>query len=111
MDMPDVLKKDVWKVNIVLHVWLELNDHSKCLMSASTALQTNLKHLFSEDIHKLSLFSVRALISWSLMRELTIPPILFEENPWKSLVAIRAIMIKTTTDKSFWASLRVTAAT
>ena len=52
MDMPDVLKKDVWKVNIVLHVWLELNDHSKCLMSASTALQTNLKNLFSEDIHK-----------------------------------------------------------
>ena len=46
MEMPDVLKKGVWKFNIVL------NNYSKCLMSASTALQTSLKHSFSEEIRK-----------------------------------------------------------
>ena len=48
--MPDVLEKGVWKFDIGL--WLKLNNYSKCLMSASTALQTSLKHTFSEEIHK-----------------------------------------------------------
>ena len=50
LETPDVLKKGVWKFNIVL--WLQLNSYSKCLMSASTALQTSLKHTFSEEICK-----------------------------------------------------------
>ena len=46
MEMPDVLKKGVWKFNIV-H-WLQLNNYSKYFMCASTALQTSLNHTFSE---------------------------------------------------------------
>ena len=36
--MSDVSKKSVWKFNIVR--WLKLNNYSKYLMCASTALQT-----------------------------------------------------------------------
>ena len=50
MEMSDVLKKGVWKFSIV-H-WLKLNNCSKCLMCASTALQTSLKHTLSEEMHK-----------------------------------------------------------
>ena len=50
MEMPDVLIKGVWKFNIVR--WLMLNNYSKCLMNASTALQTSLKDIFSEEMHK-----------------------------------------------------------
>ena len=39
------------------------------------------------------------------MQKLTISPILCDETPWKSRVAIRAVMIKATTVKYFWASL------
>ena len=56
MEIPDVLKKGVWKSNFVLR--LKLNNYSNCLMSASTALQTSLKHIFSEEIHKHIPFSV-----------------------------------------------------
>ena len=48
MDTPDVLKKGVWKFNIV-H-WLQLNNYGKCFMCASTALQASLKHTFSEEM-------------------------------------------------------------
>ena len=50
MELPDVLKKGVLKFNMVHR--LKLNNYSKCLMSPSTALQTILKHTFSEEIHK-----------------------------------------------------------
>ena len=46
MEMQELLKKGVWKFNIAL------NNYSKCLMTASTALQTSLKHSFSEEIRK-----------------------------------------------------------
>ena len=49
MEMQNALKKGVWKFNIVN--WLKLNNYSKCLMCTSTALQTSLKHTFSEDMH------------------------------------------------------------
>ena len=39
------------------------------------------------------------------MQELTISQILLDEALWKSRVAIRAIVIKTTTGMSFWASV------
>ena len=52
----------------------------------------------------ISPFSVWDLISRSSIQELTISPILFDETLWKSCVAIRAIVIKTTTGMSFWAS-------
>ena len=54
MEMPDGLKKGVWKFNIVL--WLKLNNYSKCLMSTSTAFRTSLKHTFSGEIHKRNSF-------------------------------------------------------
>ena len=50
MEMPDVLKYSVWKFNITNN--LMLNNHSKYLMCASTALQTSLKHIFFEEMHK-----------------------------------------------------------
>ena len=50
MEMSDVSKKGVWKFNIV-H-WLKLNNYSKYLMCASTALQTSLEHTFFEQMHK-----------------------------------------------------------
>ena len=50
MGMQDVLIKGVWKFNIAQR--LKLNNHSKCLMCASSALQTSLKHTFSEEMHK-----------------------------------------------------------
>ena len=50
MEMPDIFEKGVWKFNIVN--WLKLNNYSKCLMSASTALQKNLQHTFSEGNYK-----------------------------------------------------------
>ena len=33
-------------------LWLKLNNYSKCLVSASTALHTSLKHTFSGEIRK-----------------------------------------------------------
>ena len=51
MEMQDLLKKSVWKFNIAL--LLNLNNYSKCLTCASTALQTSLKHILSEEMHKL----------------------------------------------------------
>ena len=50
MEIQDVLNKDVWKLNIVR--WLKLNNYSKCLMCASTAFQTSLKHTFSDEMYK-----------------------------------------------------------
>ena len=78
MEMQDVLKKDVWKLNIV-H-WLKLNNYSKCLMCASTALQTSLKHTSLRKCINTSPFSVWALISRSSMQELMISPILSDET-------------------------------
>ena len=49
MEMPDVLRNGVWKFNIMR--WFTLNNYSKCLISALTALKTSLKHTFSEEIH------------------------------------------------------------
>ena len=43
MKMPNVLKISVWKFKIA-HLII-LNNYSKCLMCASTALQTSLKHI------------------------------------------------------------------
>ena len=95
MEMPELLKKGVWKFNIAL------NNYSKCLMTASTALQTSLKHSFSEEIRKhlsLSRVSFNFQDINSGIDDFSNP---FRWTLWKSRVAIRAIVIKPTTAKSF----------
>ena len=57
-----------------------LNNYSECLKSASTTLQTSLKHTFSEEILKHNPISEWALISRSLLQELAISPILLDET-------------------------------
>ena len=49
MKMPNDLRKGVQKFNIA-HSSI-VNDYSKCLMCASTALQTSLEHIFFEKKH------------------------------------------------------------
>ena len=50
MEMPDVLKKGVWKFDIMY--WLKLSNYSNSLMDPSTAVQTKPQTHFSEEIHK-----------------------------------------------------------
>ena len=84
---------------------LIVNNYSKCLMFASTALQTSLKQVFFERTHiNVSPFSVKTSIARLLLQKLT-----------TSLI-LRFNQIKTTTAISFWANyclldVRVTAAT
>ena len=97
--MPNDLKKGVRKFNIA-HLSI-VNNYSKCLMCASTALQTSLEHIFFEKKHiNISPFSMKTLIARLFLQKLTISPILFGNTLPKS----RFNQIKTITAISFWAN-------
>ena len=56
MKVSNVQKKGVWKCNITY--LLIVSNNNKCLMWASTTLQTASEHIFFEKMHKHTPFSV-----------------------------------------------------